>query len=233
MIHVYKDERVVVPKAITRSILQRIHNTHIGIRGWIRRAQDSLYWPNISRDIELYVSQCAACNTYRNYQQRELMISHEIRSCPWLTECDLFDFENHDYLILSDYYSDYFEVEQIHGKTANVIIRKMKAQFAHHCILDHVVSNNGPPLGSNYFAEFSKAYEWNRTQARELVAKIPAIQRESRNRSQNCETTHSQVRKWHKDPIPALLDFHNRILTRPTNFWKTYENLALRCGTLT
>ena len=204
---IYKGERVVVPKAITPSVLQRIHNSHIGIRGCIHRAQDSLYWPNMSRDIELYVSQCAACNTYTNDQQREPMISHEIPSRPWqIIGCDLFECENHDYLILSDYYSDYFEVERIHGKTANVIIRKMKAQFARHGIPDKVVSDNGPPFGSKDSAEFGKAYEF------EHVTSSPRYPQSNGKAEISVKIAKQLIHKCaidNKDPYLALLDFRN------------------------
>ncbi|XP_061194972.1 uncharacterized protein LOC133203143 [Saccostrea echinata] len=145
---IYKAERVVVPRSITHSIVQRIHNSHFGFQGCIRSAQDYVYWPNMSKDIESYIGQCAACNTYQDNQKKEPMISHEIPIRPWQTiGCDLFECESKDYLILADYYSDYFEVERLHSKTGS-IIRMMKSQFARHGIPDRVISDNGPPFGS-------------------------------------------------------------------------------------
>lgn len=52
---IYKAERVVEPKSITHSIVQRIYNSCFGVQGCIRRAQDYVYWPNMSKDIESYI----------------------------------------------------------------------------------------------------------------------------------------------------------------------------------
>ncbi|XP_062574516.1 uncharacterized protein K02A2.6-like [Saccostrea cucullata] len=140
-------------------------------------------------------------------QQEEPMISHEIPARPWQTiGCDLFECEGKDYLILADYYSDYFEVERLHGKTGSSIIRMMKSQFARHGIPDRVISDNGPPFGSREFAEFSKSYEF------EHVTSSPRYAQSNGKAENSVKIAKRLIHKCvmdGKDPFLALLDLRN------------------------
>ena len=52
--------------------------------------RESLYWPKIAMDIEQFISNCEAFNTYANEQAKEPMISHRILNRPWqVIACDL------------------------------------------------------------------------------------------------------------------------------------------------
>ena len=118
---IFKGERVVVPRAIRMALIERVHDSHIGIQGCLRRARESIYWPNMARDIEDYVSRCEPCNMYTNEQAKEPMISYPIPKRPWqVIACDLFECQKRDYLITVDYYSDYLRNEclffSVHGK---------------------------------------------------------------------------------------------------------------------
>ena len=61
---VFRGERVVVP-ASQRSILkEKIHSSHLGIDGCLRRAKECLLWPNMTGDIRYYISVRDVCRTY-------------------------------------------------------------------------------------------------------------------------------------------------------------------------
>ncbi len=44
------DQRIVVPKALQRQTLQKIHTRHQGIQQCRLRAKSSNWWPGISKD---------------------------------------------------------------------------------------------------------------------------------------------------------------------------------------
>ena len=76
---VFRGKRVVVP-ASQRSILKkRIHSSHLGIDGCLRRAKECLFWPNMTGDIRDYISACDVCRTHETANQRETLMSHDIR----------------------------------------------------------------------------------------------------------------------------------------------------------
>jgi len=54
------------------------------------------------------------CNTYHQGQQREPLISHLVSSRPWqVLAVNLFELECQDYLVTTDYYSKFFEVDKL------------------------------------------------------------------------------------------------------------------------
>ena len=44
---IYRGERVVVPLKLRKDMIQRIHSSHTGMEGCLRRARVSLYWPGM------------------------------------------------------------------------------------------------------------------------------------------------------------------------------------------
>ena len=103
---IFKGDRIVIPPGARDDIVKKTHASHIGIQGCIRRAQEYVYWPYMARDIAQFISQCGTCNAFGTEQQKETLISHEIRSRLWQKiGYDLFKYQGKDYLICVDYYS--------------------------------------------------------------------------------------------------------------------------------
>ena len=64
-------------------------------------------------------------------------------------------------MITVDYYSDFFEKRHLYSQTGSAIIGKLKSHLARHGIPDTTISDNGPPLYGQEFAEFGRKYEFN------------------------------------------------------------------------
>ena len=64
---------------------------------------------------------------------------------------DLCNFGTDDYLIVSDYYSNYFEIRYLQEITSESTISAMKEIFATHGIPEYVISDNGPQFSSHKF----------------------------------------------------------------------------------
>ena len=89
------------------------------------------------------------------------MICHEGSSRPWeKVAIDLFQLEHKDFIVTVDYYSNFFEVDQLSTKTAKAVIHKVKAHFARHGIPDQVISDDGQPFASREFEEFARPYSF-------------------------------------------------------------------------
>ena len=56
---------VVVPKSLTRNIVQAMHDNpfagHMGIARTEDRIRQRFFWPGIRRSVQEYIKQCAAC----------------------------------------------------------------------------------------------------------------------------------------------------------------------------
>ena len=156
---IFKGERLVVPTSLRKEMTEKLHSSHIGIQGCLRRARGTLYWPGMNRKVEDYIAKCSTCNSYQSEQAKEPMISHQIPTRPWeKVGMDLLELNNRDFLITGDYYSNYFEVDRLTSKTAKEVINKTKANFARHGIPDQVFSDNGQPFSSSDFENFAAVY---------------------------------------------------------------------------
>ena len=109
-------------------MLTQLHSRHIGIGGCVRHAREILYWPRMSAEIRDFVSLCTICQMYRPAQARKELQLHELPSRPWQ----------------KIYWSNFFEVVEIHRKTAQTVITQFKVQFARHGIPEVLISDNGP-----------------------------------------------------------------------------------------
>ena len=61
-----------------------LHIGHLGIERTKSNARSTLYWPGICNELTEMVSNCNSSQTYRNKQQKESLIPHEIPSVYFL-----------------------------------------------------------------------------------------------------------------------------------------------------
>ena len=106
-----KGQRIIVPSALRSKMKEIIHQGHNGMERCKYRARQSLYWPGMNAEIEDLVARCSYCLTYRNKQQSEHLIDHDIPHSPWIkVASDVFHVFGH-HVIVTDYCSGYIELE--------------------------------------------------------------------------------------------------------------------------
>ena len=88
----------------------------------------------MNKDVEDYVAKCAVCNSQPAEQEKEPMICHHLPSRPWeKIAMDLFDLNGTEFMVTVDYYSSFFfEVDRLTSKTAEEVVKKLKAYLARH-----------------------------------------------------------------------------------------------------
>ena len=139
-----KSDRIVVPSSLRAEVLDEIHGAHMGESKSLSFARDYVFWPSMTAQIKDRVSSCSICNAFRNRQQRESLHPHEIPGLPWqVVGTDLFDYAGQIYLLVTDFYSKYFEIEVLRQNTARCVINNLKKIFARFGVSDEVVSDNG------------------------------------------------------------------------------------------
>lgn len=55
------NNKLVVPKSLRQEMLKLIHESHFGVVKCKARAREILYWPGMTKDIELVVRRCEVC----------------------------------------------------------------------------------------------------------------------------------------------------------------------------
>ncbi|CAC5412463.1 unnamed protein product [Mytilus coruscus] len=203
----FKGERVIIPKSLRTDMIKKIHSSHIGIEGCLRRARESLYWPGMNAEVKDFIQRCETCRTFERKQQKETLISHEIPSRPWSkVGIDLMTFQSKNYLVTVDYYSNYWEVDYLEDTLALTVIRKLRAQFARHGIPDVCFTDNGPQFDCGEFRKFSRLWEFKHDTSSPLYS-------QSNGKVEQAVQTVKRLMKKSKfdkkDPYLAFLDFRN------------------------
>ena len=115
----------------------------------------------MNADITDTISNCKACQQYKNCQGAEPLKNHEMPDKPWRkVGKDLFKIQGRTYLIVVDYYFKYFEISKLFDNTSSIVIKKMKVMFARHEITKLVFSDNGPKFASLEFRKFSASWDF-------------------------------------------------------------------------
>ena len=203
---VYKGSRVVIPRGARSDILQRVHSSHIGVNGCIRRAREAVFFPGITAAIKDTVSKCPICVRFQNEQQKEPLMSHPAPSRPWQkVGTDIFSFHGKDYLITVDYLSGYFEVDRLPSKKATDVIYALRQQFARHGISSEVMSD-GSPFGATEFKAFADRWEFVHTTG---SPRFPQSNGRAENAVKTAKRLMIKATESGSDPLFALLDWRN------------------------
>ena len=211
----FKSDRIVVPRSLRAEVLDEIHGPHMGESKSLSFARDYVFWPSMTAQIKDRVSSCSICNAFRNRQQRESLHPHDIPGLPWqVVGTDLFDYAGQTYLLVTDFYSKYFEIELLRQNTARCVINNLKKIFARFGVPDEVVSDNGSQYSNtrNLFStthEFKQfAEEWgfrHTTSSPEYPQSNGAAERAV----QTAKRIFKKAAADKKDPFEGLLKYRN------------------------
>ena len=203
----FKNQRVIIPRAMRPELTVRAHSSHQGIEACIRRAKDVVFWPAMSKDIQEAVEKCEVCAEFQNNNSKQPMQSHEIPGRPWSrVSSDLFTLNSRDYIVLADSYSDFIEVGELRSTISSDVILFLKQQFSRHGIPDVLVTDNGPQFSSSEFTTFSSTWEFKH------VTSSPTHAKSNGKAESAVKVVKKVFKKAHrdnKDSWLALLDQRN------------------------
>ena len=75
----FKGECLIVPAKLRKEMMERVHSSHLGIEGCLRRAREVFYWPRMNAKFKDFIVKCDICNLYKPAQPREPLA--QICSC--------------------------------------------------------------------------------------------------------------------------------------------------------
>jgi len=156
----YLNFKLIIPAELRKYMLQLLHESHFGITKTKARANQVIYWPGMSKEIEEMIHRCSVCEKYSNSNIKEPLISHEIPKVPFgKVASDILQFEGENYLVLQDYYSKWLEIIKLKNKTGTTVIKKLKTIFATHGIPNILICDN-QPYNSNECKEFARKWHF-------------------------------------------------------------------------
>ena len=225
----FKGSRIIIPAALRREMLQKVHEGHLGVESCLRRAREVFYWPLMSAEIKDYVSNCSVCNAIQPSQAREPLIVHEIPQRPWSkVATDLFTFNGDNFIVSVDYYSNFIEVERVKGTSSQPVIQALKMIFGRHGIPDSVISDNGPAYASEEFKRFAEQWEFQHITT---SPHYPQSNGKAESAVKVCKTLMKKAKLASSDFNLALLNYRNTP-TEPTNLSPAQRLFGRRTRTL-
>ena len=156
----YRD-RIVIPFALRSEILDNIHEGHQGVTKCIERANMTVWWPGILKEIERKVATCEFCQIHRSSQRKEPLkpTTMPLRPCQKIS-ADLFQIKQQHYLVVMDYHSRYLEIAHLPNISSATVIGKMKNMFARWGVPEEIVSDNDTQFTSADFQAFAMQYNF-------------------------------------------------------------------------
>ena len=156
---IYKGSQIVVPPTMRDDILRKVHVAHLGAESNIRMCKDFLFWPGMNSDIRAMCQSCGKCAQFGPQNPKEPMRSQPIPTRPWqFVSQDIASFENGNYLITVDHYSDFIEVDELPNTLACTIVAKTEAHISRYGIFDILLTDNGPQFIATEFEGMCHRY---------------------------------------------------------------------------
>ncbi|XP_030031283.2 uncharacterized protein K02A2.6 [Manduca sexta] len=157
---IVKGNQIVIPKSMRKEILGKIHYAHLGIEKCKQLARKTIFWPNMSKEIEDLIQNCDTCKSFQNRNRKEEMIEKEIPEGPWqIVATDIFFLYRNPYILVVDAYSKFVEIEKLSSLSAQDTINSCKQIFARYGIPKLVYSDSGTQFTGLEFKKFSGS--WN------------------------------------------------------------------------
>ena len=133
-------------------MLSKIHQSYRGAEYCLRCATDAVFWPSMSKDIEVVCQAYPTCAQYGVQAALEPMLSHLTPTQPWqFVSQDIFKLDLKQYLITVDRYSDFYKLDPLTNNQSSTIIDLTNAHFARYGIPLRCLTDSGPQFVSNEY----------------------------------------------------------------------------------
>ena len=213
----YQD-RVTILQKLQEQILHKLHQGHQGIQRCRLRAKSSVWWLNISRDINNFIQQCPECMKMLT-PPREPLITSPLPSHSWeKVASDLFHLNNSTYLIVVNYFSRYPEVVQLSSTAPLGVIKALQAIFSCHEVPSTFMSDNGSQFSSKEMKKFANTYGFT------LITSSPHYVQSNGLAERTIQTMKALLHKSF-DPYMALLSFRATLIP-----WCSFSPTELLMG---
>ena len=151
---VLKGHRVAIQTELQNQLLNFIHESHLGICKTLDRARTSIFWPGITNDVKVLLSQCRACVQHQDKQPIESIVSDpELK--PWTSlSINNFEYKGRHYLIILNRCTKFVVVKHINSYDAGTTVETMCEVFSEFGLLENICSDRGKKNFSNQFLQF-------------------------------------------------------------------------------
>lgn len=155
---IFYGERAFIPPKLRFKFLKMIHKEHSGIVRSKQIARQSIWWPNLDKDIEDFVKECRACQLCDKRQSKESLKSWPKAQFPFeRIHLDHFQFENSHFLIIFDVFTSWVHIELNKSESTECVLLSLRKFIAIFGLPSIIVSDNGTSFSSRQFIEFCES----------------------------------------------------------------------------
>lgn len=155
---IFYGERILIPFSVRKSVLEWLHDTHIGVVQMKALARTYVWWPGIDIDIENWCKCCRPCQSMGSKKNESELSSWPKTSVPFQRiHIDFYELVGRTFLILADTYSNWLEVFLMNKTDASSTIEKLRLVFSVFGLPGEIVSDDGPPFGSGEIRRFCES----------------------------------------------------------------------------
>ena len=152
---ILKATRIVIPPDMRESTLH--HLGHLGFTKCYNRAKQTVYWPNLRKEVEELVLNCQLClkhSTAKCKPKPTPSFGQEIPVVPWTKlASDIFHFQNDSYFLIVDFTSQFPIVHKLKSMTVKHVSSLFSQVFGEYGWPDTLLTNNGPCYASHEFKQ--------------------------------------------------------------------------------
>ncbi|CAG2251287.1 unnamed protein product [Mytilus edulis] len=151
-------QRIVIPPALRKPVLNALHAAHQGVSAMRARAMDSVYWPEITVDIARVRDQCVHCHQMAKSNPMQPPSDITPPDYPFQMICsDYFTYNSNDYVVIVDRYSNWPMVYKSESG-AEGLVKRLRETFVTFGIPEELTSDGGPQFTAGKTQEFLKAW---------------------------------------------------------------------------
>ena len=204
---IFRGQRIVIPVSLRKDMKRKLHASHLGTESCLRRARETIFWPNMNAELKEMIAACETCCTYEISHHKESLMPHKIPNRPWeQVAVDLFELNKKEYTITVDYYSNFWEIDRLTSTTSSAVVLKLKNHFARYGCPNRLISDNGPQFVSSEFRKFANDWDF------EHRTSSPGNSKANGKVESAVKTAKNLLRKAlsaRTDPYIAILDYRN------------------------
>ena len=153
--------RLVIPEQLRKQVLATIHAAHQGVSGMINRAEQSVFWPNITTDIERVRAMCRTCVRNSPSQPAGKPVAPPSPAYPFqMVATDYCHLNGVNYLVIVDRYSGWLSVLHV-GKgefNTDTLIDVFRNYFETFGVAEEISSDMASQYMSSKFQRFLDQY---------------------------------------------------------------------------
>ena len=154
---ILKATRIVIPPSMRESTLHQLHEGHLGFTKCYNRAKQTVYWPNLRKELEDLVLNCQLCLKHSQAKRKPKptpSFGQEIPVIPWTKlASDIFHFQNDSYLLIVDFTSRFPIVRKLKSMKAKHVGSHFSEVFGEYGWPDTLLTDNGPCYASHDFKQ--------------------------------------------------------------------------------